>query len=318
MKKVAEAASGAAARLPALTRSSSKEEVKSALERAKRALYEYLAGVRQSLPEGYEATEIPRIKALASDFFDDLVRTGIIVGEFPTVSPKDPAIKALMNRPRVQSIRVRDIDMSTFPRAVEENFRRGYGTLEDFEREAGDKWYPLANKIAERIARDTGLTLEQASGIIAALSPRNRWSSNVQQARMVPEMLRQGIMPVAFGPTGRATVEKAYLIGHGQVPVTDILSGPKVSAFHPGILYAGRSDLARVPTIDAIMASAGTGLPVEGIPNSLYPVYAEALVNAATKEGVPHNPFQAGLWAAHRRFPLWARDPGIRPLVNKR
>ena len=43
----------------------------------------------------------------------------------------------------------------------------------------GVDWYATALKIASRIASKYGTTTEVAAGVIAALSPNNRWERNL-------------------------------------------------------------------------------------------------------------------------------------------
>lgn len=50
---------------------------------------------------------------------------------------------------------------------------------------AGLAWYPAARAIAEDIADATGVTVVQAVGIIAHLSPRTRWVDNVHRAWLI-------------------------------------------------------------------------------------------------------------------------------------
>ena len=46
----------------------------------------------------------------------------------------------------------------------------------------GANWYESAHKIALNLADNYGLTLQTAAGVIAALSPRNKWTRNVIDA----------------------------------------------------------------------------------------------------------------------------------------
>ena len=46
----------------------------------------------------------------------------------------------------------------------------------------GVDWYATALKIASRIASKYGTTTEVAAGVIAALSPNNRWERNIIDA----------------------------------------------------------------------------------------------------------------------------------------
>lgn len=61
-------------------------------------------------------------------------------------------------------------------------------------------WYDGANKIASDLANQWGLTLEQAGGIIAVLSPQKDWFMNVAQARQATEVYLTQADSVIEGP----------------------------------------------------------------------------------------------------------------------
>ena len=63
-----------------------------------------------------------------------------------------------------------------------------YFMASDAEKIAGDAWYREARDIATRIAQDCGISTAKAAGVIAALSPNNRWERNVIDARQVCEL----------------------------------------------------------------------------------------------------------------------------------
>jgi len=51
----------------------------------------------------------------------------------------------------------------------------------------GANWYKSAHKIALNLADDYGLTLQTVAGVMASLSPRNKWSRNVIDAENLIE-----------------------------------------------------------------------------------------------------------------------------------
>jgi hypothetical protein len=89
--------------------------------------------------------------------------------------------------------------------------------------------------IAMTIALETGLALEQAIGIIAALSPQQQWWQNVMLARQASEA---GVMV-----QGHTTdnMRKVNEILQGAEPL-DVLGGLKVRSFYVNILEAGTDD----------------------------------------------------------------------------
>jgi hypothetical protein len=53
------------------------------------------------------------------------------------------------------------------------------------EIQEGANWYHNANCIAEAIANKTGLSVRKVAGVIAALSPQNRWERNCKDAEQL-------------------------------------------------------------------------------------------------------------------------------------
>lgn len=98
---------------------------------------------------------------------------------------------------------------------------------------AGRAWYSEANDIARDQANEFGVTVETASGILAALSPRLGWGPNVMLAERV--LSHRGTLQ--RGGLGRSLAQ-ANAIYAGAAPLT-VLGGPKTRAFYTSILTAG-------------------------------------------------------------------------------
>ena len=108
----------------------------------------------------------------------------------------------------------------------------------------GAKWYQSAHDIAMRLAIDYGLTLQTTAGVIASLSPRNKWSRNVIDAEnLIETFVRDpesavNIKVCTFGKNK----EKALNILKADQDfytenVRDILKGPKLIEFFNCILH---------------------------------------------------------------------------------
>jgi hypothetical protein len=96
----------------------------------------------------------------------------------------------------------------------------------------GLDWYRLAYAEAQYIAADAGIRIDQAAGIIAALSPQVSWGWNLEWAARVAH---GDYTPGGF----YANLGKARAIRESDSDPLDILSGPKVRAFYACILTAG-------------------------------------------------------------------------------
>lgn len=100
----------------------------------------------------------------------------------------------------------------------------------------GHEWYNNARDICRHIADDTKLSLEKVVGVLAALSPNNRWDKNVADTERLIKVFQAGedtdLIKVS---TYNKNKEKAVRILNGELPL-DVLGGLKVRAFYRCIL----------------------------------------------------------------------------------
>lgn len=155
---------------------------------------------------------------------------------------------------------------------------------------AGIAWYDVARADAARIAGLYGLSVEQAAGIIAALSPRNRWSVNVSQAERVAAAAAMGAECPAVS-TGDNR-KKAWACTRVIDPL-DVLTGPKVRRFYQNII----GDQSAV-TVDVWAARLAEGENNENAPRGRrYDLIESAYVTAAAIIGdVSPRDVQAATW----------------------
>lgn len=154
---------------------------------------------------------------------------------------------------------------------------------------AGRVWYRDANDLARAFADEFGQSADTVAGVIAALSPRCRWTRNVLAAQ---QMLAG--KPV----TGMlsASVRAAARILAGARPL-DVLGGPKTRAFY---INVGAPDVAGPVTVDvhAFAAAAGGAASASWLRH--YAAVANEYTRVAVECGeVPHE-FQAIIWVIWR------------------
>lgn len=104
----------------------------------------------------------------------------------------------------------------------------------------GMDWYARARRICESIANRVGLPgdhpcigWQTVAGVVAALSPNNRWERNCADAELVVKLYKAGGAEAALGArvcTYKANLRKAVAILEGA-PILETLSGPKVCEF---------------------------------------------------------------------------------------
>ena len=173
----------------------------------------------------------------------------------------------------------------------------------------GDAWYPVANSIAIHLADRHEISEAQAIGVIAALSPRNRWERNVQDADALitayniggPEQARLTKV-CTFG----ANKEKAIRILELSLSCTfdgvlAILSGPKLREFASCI--AGLPEVCIDGHAFCIWAANRTGLKdVPAIGVRLRREIKADYVAAAEELGLTPAACQAITWCVWRRL----------------
>jgi hypothetical protein len=152
----------------------------------------------------------------------------------------------------------------------------------------GLRWYSEAQSVARNLAEEASVTVECAAGILAALSPRVRWSRNVELAFEVAD---KGTCP---GLT-RST-RNAVAILHGAMPM-DVLGGPKTRAFAIAIQTGGQAGVA---VVDVWATRAATRGKFEEVSKARYADVAQAYAVAARRAGLTVHEAQAIAWVVTR------------------
>lgn len=180
----------------------------------------------------------------------------------------------------------------------------------DAERYHGAFWYQQAREAADAIAARYGLTSRAVAGVIAALSPNNKWHRNLADADAICRAYSAGTIDDASAvkvATYHANKRKALNILSGADPL-DILGGLKVRAFFANIL--GCQDSVCIDG-HAYSIWAGQYLPTNKIPKisaklykSIVADYVKATdaINSITKSSYLSCQIQAITWTTWRRL----------------
>lgn len=171
----------------------------------------------------------------------------------------------------------------------------------------GSQWYPTAKLVAERIASEYHLAVSTVAGVIAALSPRNKWERNLVDAENIIRVWsidRDSVDTVKVCTFGKNKA-KAIQILDEQASYNDaltILSGPKLKEFFTCILGYDQD-----VCIDGHAYSiwAGDRITLNSIPSigiKLRREIKQAYVDAAKKVGIKPSEMQAITWCAWRRL----------------
>jgi hypothetical protein len=162
---------------------------------------------------------------------------------------------------------------------------RAWSKATDEDKRQGAEWYRTARETCRDMATDNGVTHECAAGVVAALSPRLRWSVNLRAAK---RCLAGEKVPGVV----KANLAKANQIAAGAPPLS-VLSGPKVRAFYNAIMG---DDSAAVVDIWVTRVVGWT----KDVKRATYEKIATALKQAAEKVGTSVCTLQASVWVAIR------------------
>ena len=172
----------------------------------------------------------------------------------------------------------------------------------------GETWYPSALKVAKQLAKTYGVHEAEAAGVIAALSPRNKWERNLQDAEsLIAAWVKGGAEAALLTKVCTFTGNKAKAVRILEAGVlTDadvlaILSGPKLREFYSCI--RGLPDVC----IDGHAYSIWTGgrVTLADVPRigvKLRREIKNAYAEAAAAAGISPSEMQAVTWCAWRRI----------------
>lgn len=155
-------------------------------------------------------------------------------------------------------------------------------------------WYRRAFKYAKELAKETGVPLRVAAGVISALSPNNRWEQNKIDARNF--ILSEGTSSACTFYTQR---DKAWKILHEQpseLGIKRILRGDKTISFFTNILHPYTDSEV---TID-MWAIRAAGHSEKKLSTETRRQIKAAYYEAASEVGVRVHEFQAVVWESIR------------------
>ena len=149
--------------------------------------------------------------------------------------------------------------------------------------EQASVWYRDAEEVAEDVARNLDTTLEVGASIVAAFSPRERWSTNVSKA-----------IAYSMGQRPKGLQNNLTMADNAMIKGFDALKGQKTNAFARAI--AGDSDAV---VIDVWMMRAAA-MPTDSPNKSQYNECANAVRVIADEFGITARTTQALIWIVKR------------------
>lgn len=164
------------------------------------------------------------------------------------------------------------------------------------ELKEGLTWYPTAKAECLKMSLETGKPLEVVVAVVAALSPLNKWETNLANAK---SMLESDEPETVVVSTTNGNRDKAAAIIRTED--TSILSGVKVTAFFTNIMGGD------VVTVD-FHAKNIANMTIRGVKSTNaprgheYEVLATAYTAAAAMVGIKAHEMQAITWLTWRRL----------------
>jgi hypothetical protein len=179
--------------------------------------------------------------------------------------------------------------------------------------EAGIEWYARAHRLASRLSEAYDLSLGQCVGVIAALSPRNKWNQNSIDAETMIKAWHYGIDPTTikvctFNLNKAKAAEILTLTDPSSDNIIGVLNGRKVVNFFKSIM--GDPNAVCVDG-HAYAIWIGERLPVNQTPKlgvGLYNDISRAYVLIAKRsellcgEKLTPTQVQAVTWVTYRRL----------------
>ena len=179
--------------------------------------------------------------------------------------------------------------------------------------EAGIEWYARAHRLASRLSKAYDLSLGQAVGVIAALSPRNKWNQNSIDAEAMIKAWHYGIDTTTikvctFNLNKAKAAEILTLTDPSSDNIIGVLNGRKVVNFFKSIM--GDPNAVCVDG-HAYAIWIGERLPVNQTPSlgvGLYNDISRAYVLVAKRseqlcgEKLTPTQIQAVTWVTYRRI----------------
>ncbi len=199
-------------------------------------------------------------------------------------------------RKQRQTAIARSLDLLPTVDAMRTNLLECIAQASDDAETEGLAWYLSAHSIAADLASRHGVTVRQAAGVLAALSPQTGWSENI---RLADQALSDGEASGHY----QDACDKADAILSGADPA-DVLGGRKVRSFFTNILFPLRPGAVTVDRhcVDLLAGERGyvNSRILERI--GAYATCASVVRDVARELGLLPHQVQAIAWVAWRQL----------------
>jgi hypothetical protein len=174
---------------------------------------------------------------------------------------------------------------------ISKNLDKYFNLASEDDIKNGLLWYQQANEICKDIAQKYGTSTFVASGVISALSPRNKWAKNIQDAYSVFEAVKNNVEAVDTKvSTFHTNKFKAFAIAQGKVTITS--ESNKTFAFCENIAHLNEDFV----TVDVWHLRACFDMTMGSIGDLAYKQLQSITLSKAKKLGLKGFEYQAIIW----------------------
>lgn len=179
-----------------------------------------------------------------------------------------------------------------------ENILGVYLSATPEEHAIGEEWYPVAHALCEGWSALYEVTVEQACGVLAAISPRLNWDLNVSYAERI---MREGYAPII----GSFLAKALAILASDTVTLDSVgkVSSHKIRSFYQNILKPEQTYAVTIDrhALDVALGFIGTDKSRKVLDRvGAYEAVAEAYRIVASKVGLSPDTVQAITWVTHR------------------
>ena len=202
--------------------------------------------------------------------------------------------------------------MKPLSRKITNNLLALWESRTETDESEGLLWYARANRRGQELSLRHDVTLSQAVGVIAVLSPGCEWGKNLQYS---DELLaawnsgRRGSELPMVGVYGNRNLDKAKLILAGHSPVEVIPdSSKKVKAFYSCLLQPSDSLAvvidrhAKCAALNLRSTKSGAASQDVTVRSGEYDYLSRHYVKLADRFGLLPSQFQAALWLIWKKL----------------
>lgn len=155
----------------------------------------------------------------------------------------------------------------------------------------GKAWYVIAFKECQKLSQEFSIPVFKVAGIIAALSPNNKWERNLKDARLF--LTNPSLETKVCTFMGQRRKALMILNATSSSQVRTILSGRKTVSFFDNIT---KYNLPHKVTVDLWMYRMSELKQT----HKNYEIISQAVINLASKHGILPHEFQAIVWSVVR------------------